>query len=517
MLKRIRKIAVLVLLIFCAVLLFVVQNVFSAGELNNSPDQYMELKVVSVEDVEGKDKQVILEWWSYNLKFNALQLRFSYDDTKLKPSNLHDNSYVTDASTTPNFEFTNSFASSMSYVPKWVENGEYMCLIGLDKYDESYDYVELDNEIGEYEVNTNGGVLLGKMSFRLFNGKVDKNTFSLKTGSTFPQSGIAIAQTIESAYQDPSVFKFTVASSDANLASINYEFFNYEEEGVLPNTVTHKESVNLTNTEDGSTENLSIYKLTLNDYLDNISLKLALSDENATVKIDGNAIDITTSKELVLNSLGDEDTVIDIVVTAQDEVTTHTYRLVVHRPYATIKGKIITTETETTTGKYTCGIYVYKQEDVEKVLDWDERIANFSKSNGTDTINQDLHNIQEISKVITNDDGTYEIKVLPGTYNVLQDKSGYLDHIYIYLNVKENDEINLGEYELVPGDCNKDGVVQLKDKVSVTTRNGKKEIDADYGEEYDFNNDGIIQLKDKVTVSSRNGRKREIIDFRKGE
>ena len=50
----------------------------------------------------------------------------------------------------------------------------------------------------------------------------------------------------------------------------------------------------------------------------------------------------------------------------------------------------------------------------------------------------------------TNEDGTYEIKVIPGNYDVLIDKVAYLDYIVTTIQVNEIDEIDLDNVELIP-------------------------------------------------------------------
>ena len=516
--RTIKKlIVVLVITLFSFVLISECSNVYAAG-IANTENQYMELKAVEIKDIEGAERQVILEWWSYNLSFKGLDLRFSYDFTKVQPSNIQDNSIVDFSNGESSFVFANDFASYMDYMVISAEDGEYRCVMSLEEYDEAGTYIENDEILG-YVVNTNvtGGVLIGKMSFRLADGaKLNQNTFALKAGGTSPKTGIQIAQTAVAAYEDPSVFRFTVLSDDAKLKTIQYNFFNYiiEENGTeaLPELIY--EDLDLTTPDADSTDTVSKYTINLNENLDNISLKLEKSYEFATVKIKDEEIDVTNSKEIKLNKLGEEDTVIDIVVTAEDGETTLTYKLVIHRPYGTIKGSITTSYTYETTGKYLCNIYTYNHEDVEKVFDWDTRIGEFEAGLTTDTINADLHTIQEVSKVTTKDDGTFEIKVIPGTYDILQDKSGYLDHIYIYLTVAEGDVKDLGNYDLVAGDSNKDGLVQIRDKVLVVANNGKTNISPDYDEACDFNNDGEIQLRDKVIVTAENGKSREIVDYR---
>ena len=298
--KTVRK---LVISIAVVIVWFLYCLQVSATELVNTEDQYMELKVVSNDEVDGADRQVTLEWWAYNLKFKALDLRFSYDSSKLEPSSLSDNSYVKDESS---FKFMGDFASYMGYTVLVAQNGEYRCVMSLDEYDDTGTYIENDSSLG-YIVNSNveGGVLIGKMSFRLFSGEIDETTFALKTGETSPKTGIEIAQTQDSGYNDQSVFRFTVLSNDAKLKKIDYDFFNYKEESgtqILPELVY--KNLDLSNPDKDSTDNISKYTIELLENLDNISFKLEKSDEKAKVKINDVEVDVSNSKELVLNKLG---------------------------------------------------------------------------------------------------------------------------------------------------------------------------------------------------------------------
>ena len=258
--KTIKKLLIITLLIF--IVLANCLTVSAVTKLENSEEQYMELKVVNIEDIDGADKQVTLEWWSYNLNFKALDLRFSYDSSKIEPSSVLDNSFVTDESS---FEFDGDFASYMGYMVLSAENGEYRCLMSLDEYDDTGTYIENDATLG-YIVNSNvdGGVLIGRMSFRLFSGEIDETTFALKTAETSPTTGIEISQTMDSGYSDPSVFRFSVLSNDASLNKIEYDFFNYDETSGTPTLpqLTY-DTLNLTNKDADSTEAVSKYTIKL--------------------------------------------------------------------------------------------------------------------------------------------------------------------------------------------------------------------------------------------------------------
>lgn len=57
--------------------------------LENDESQYMELKLVETKDIAGSnDKQLVFEWWAYNLEFNNVYLRFSYDTQAVVPADV---------------------------------------------------------------------------------------------------------------------------------------------------------------------------------------------------------------------------------------------------------------------------------------------------------------------------------------------------------------------------------------------------------------------------------------------
>lgn len=487
--KIIQKLLIIMLLIFIS--LANCSNVFAVTNLVNSEDQYMELKVVSVEDVEGEDKQVTLEWWSHNLNFKAVDLRFAYDSTKIKPSSLQDNSYVTDESS---FEFEGDFASYMGYMVLGAENGEYRCIMSLDEYDDAGNYIENDETLG-YIVNSNveGGVLLGRMSFRLFSGDIDETTFVLKTGGTSPKTGIEISQTLNSGYSDPSVFRFSVLSNDASLNKIEYDFFNYEEDGDSTLPELTYESLDLTKKDAESTELVSKYTIELLEDVDNVSLKLGKSHEKATVKINDEEIDLVNSKELVLNELGKGDTIIDIEVTAQDG-TVHTYELVVKRPYGTIKGIIqydVIEENENPDINKTTDLNIYKTGR----FNWDELKDIFGDVYDNPATYDDLDALEKDVYKQSEEDGTFEIYVVPGTYDLQIDKRGFLDYIVTNIEVSEGSVIDLGNRILIAGDVNRDGVIGLEDIQEVVERMDVMLGDPEYSESYDLVQYEVIGLE----------------------
>jgi len=496
--KAIQKLLLIILLTI--ILVSSSLAVVHAADLENTENQYMELKVVSIKDTENNGKQVIMEWWSYNLNFKGLDLRFSYDTSKVAPSNVQDNSSVTKANAAASFEFAGDFASYMKYVPVSAENGEYRCAMSLENYDDTGTYIENNGDLG-YIVNTNveGGVLIGKMSFKLLSGNLDNTTFALKPGTTSPQTGIKIDQTMQDSYTDETVFRFSILSNDATLKKIDYDFFNYQDEDgnqVLPE-LTY-ETLDMTKLDEDSTDDISKYTINLLENVENISLKLEKSNEHATIKINDEEIDISKTKELMLNKLGEEDTTIDIIVTAQDGTTIHTYRLVIHRPYGTIKGSIqlgenLRDEMLATNGNYVeyiANVTLYEPEKME----WDKIISKEASFEQLDDLE-----IQAQTQT-DKDDGSYTIYVVPGKYDLILERLGFLANVVKNITISESQTIDLGNKVLIEGDSNRDGIIDLNDNVKVIEKSDSTVGDGIYEEQCDFGQKGFIDLKDLVST-----------------
>ena len=287
----------------------------------------------------------------------------------------------------------------------------------------------------------------------------DVSEFNLVENLSYsPNTGIKIDYTAQESYQAQSTFRFTdaTASKDASLKDLIVSSGTKDGE-----EHTYKE-YELTPTFD---KDVKEYEITLLEYVDKMNITAIQNNEKATMKIkhpkrneDGNIVyetDGTTivyeEKELLnnteymitLNELGKEDTNITILITAEDGKTTDEYKIKIKRPYGTIKGKIYTAPTATTTGKYIATVRVYKSEDVSKIINWSEVTP------GTDdTVHKDLMTLTS-NNIKTNDDGTYEIYVIPNKYDILLDKAGYLDDVYIERQVDEGNIVDLGESELI--------------------------------------------------------------------
>ncbi len=92
-------------------------------------------------------------------------------------------------------------------------------------------------------------------------------------------------------------------------------------------------------------------------------------------------------------------------------------------------------------------------------------------------------------------DGTYEIEVGQGTYDVVLGKAGYL--YKTYEDVAANTaEVNLGEVTLIGGDFNGDDTVSMADLQNVLT-NYTKSVDG-----VDLNDDGSVSMAELQAVLS---------------
>ena len=395
---------------------------------------------------------------------------------------------------------------------------------GIISFDPPVDETEhiIDKEgIGKV-VNTNGGVLLGKMSFQMTVDEFDVSWFQLvPVEDDSPVTGIKINTDGIRYYEDQSTFRFTdqTASKNANLSNLVLSSGIVNE--TEPDKSTYKE---YSYTPEFHPDILG-YNLTLLEYIDTIDIKVTKEDVNSTLKIkvpkrdeenqlvyesDGTTI-VYEEKEMqsettfpfVLNKLGEEDTNITVIVTAEDGKTTKEYSLVIKRPYGTITGKIqlgqnLRDSTEASYGvktKYIADIQLY----TNGLIDWQQII---SEDITLDDI--DLQTIVTSTK--SDDEGNYEIYVIPGTYDLKIERLGFLVDVTTGLTINQNDVINMnadGEATiLTEGDVDRSGMITLNDMVQIVNLNNSKQGDGVYQENGDFGQKGFISLADLVNVNN---------------
>lgn len=384
------------------------------------------------------------------------------------------------------------------------------------------EHIIYKDDIG-YVVNTDGGVLLGKMSFQMTADVFDTSWFQLvESTESSPTTGIKINIDGTNNYQAQSTFRFTdqTASKDADLTNIVLSTGEVDEEN--PENSTYKKYA-LTPSFDKDTLD---YELELLEDIDSMNLTVTSADKNASMKVkvpkrdennklvydtDGTTIIYEEKEiqsdiplEITLNKLGEPDTKITIIVTAEDRTTTKQYNVTIKRPYGTIKGSIYLNPMKNT-GIYNATIRLYKTEEVNAIIDWSAVVEG-----KRDTIHEQLLTLKSIDNN-TNEDGTYEIYVTPGTYDILLDREGYLDHIITSKTINEGDVLDIGQRELFAGDFNKDGVIQLLDLSMLYSVYEADTTSSSYMSKVDVNDDGRIQLLD-LSALKANYEKNRIIE-----
>lgn len=409
-------------------------------------NQFFELRAVKVTNIEGKDKQVIFELWAHEIEFKGFDVRFSYDGTHFAPSNINTNDYTDDE--TEFFKFESEFSDCLELftVPyTGTSTGGMRAVVSFNPPISESEHIKNKENVGMI-VDSSGSVLLGTLSFRTTLDKFDISSFKLETSdTTSPKTGIKIIIDGSTYYENQSTFRFTdkSASRNADLSNIklsngNKDDENYKEYALNPsfdkNTLEYTtelleyvDKVNLEVTKDDEKSSIVI-KQPKHDENGN----LVFEDDGSTIVYEETSLD-DLKNEIVLNKLGEPDTVIELKVTAEDEVTTKTYKITIHRPYGTIKGSIHTVNSNDV---HIADVKVYNNSDQ---IDW-ENISS----------HDELDNYKTVLNKKTNEDGTYEIKVIPGNYDVLIDKVAYLDYIVTTIQVNENDEIDLDNVELIP-------------------------------------------------------------------
>ena len=512
--KKTSKFAMVFILIFLMILtnFFIIptDSVYAADTDNSilepSSDQYLELRATKVNKIEGKNKQVIMELWGYNIEFKGIDFRFEFDNSIYNPSNLETNEITDDE--TEYFKMEDEFKDSLELMSVPYAKAENVLreVVSFNPPVSTSEHIIEKDNVGKV-VTTAGGVKLGEFSFNMNADKFDVSSFKLVEDESSPTTGIKINIDGKNSYQSQSVFKFTdkTASKDATLSNLQVSKETTDESGTTTTT-----DYTLTPTFD-KTADTQNYEITLSEYLDTMKITATQNDAKATMKIkvpkrdeDGNLVyesdgtsisyeekDLTdkTPYKLTLNKLGEADTIVTVIVTAEDKETVKEYTVTIKRPYATIKGSIFLKAMQTKK-IYKSNIRIYNSDDVSKTIDWSK-----VESNKRDNIHEQLLQIKSNDSE-TNDDGTFEIKVVPGTYDILIDKAGYLDKIFTKRTLNEGDKLDLGENELYFGDFNKDGVIQLLDNSALYKLYDSDSESDEYDETMDSNEDGKIQLLD---------------------
>lgn len=351
------------------------------------------------------------------------------------------------------------------------------------------------------------------MSFKMTSEEFDISGFKLVEANNSPLTGIKINLNITESFENQSTFRFVdeTASKEATLSDLVVSSGVIDEENNTYKEYQLNPSFN---------KDIQKYEIELLEYIDSLNIKAISTDAKAKMKIkvpkrdednkliydENNTTVIYEEKEIVnnlpqeviINKLGEPDTIITITVIAEDGETMKEYELTIKRPYGTIKGSVQLGDGLRESMQASYGVYTKYIVDVNiynaNQFNWEGIIDGSTNYDNLDLIKKE-------NSVTTNEDtGEYEIKIIPGTYDLQLERRGFLDNIVKNITINAGDIINVGKKILYPGDVDKNGVVSLQDYTKVINRKDVTETDETYGYEYDFGQKGYIGLIDITTV-----------------
>lgn len=346
--------------------------------------------------------------------------------------------------------------------------------------------------------------------------KLDITGFSLEPDEELAlNTGIVTNIDVVTRYEAESTFRFIdgTASSDASLSNI---IISSGIESIEDPTLSTYKEYELIPTF--SKEELN-YVIEILEYIDLVNLKLELSDENASVKLkvpkrdeennliydeDGitilyeeKEVDVLGNTEIILNKLGEQDTEIIIEVTAEDGVTVKEYTVKIRKPYGIIKGKSILADfdNESIVNNYfeIYGVEINNQSTVniynKDKVEW-EKILNIYS--GELLTYEEIENIEKVTSSKTDLDGTFEIYVIPGEYDIQVTRLAYLDYVYDNVIINENDVIDMGIVNLKAGDIDRNGVIAGEDVKLVKSVMGMENTDSEFKENWNPTQIGAV-------------------------
>ena len=101
-----------------------------------------------------------------------------------------------------------------------------------------------------------------------------------------------------------------------------------------------------------------------------------------------------------------------------------------------------------------------------------------------------------VETVYSNLDGTFNIELDPGTYDIVIDKAGYLEVVVNGIIVEAGKTKTIEELALIPGDVNKDGAINMTDLNLIVSNYFATSGGLKYSINMDFNDDGVIDMTD---------------------
>ena len=107
-----------------------------------------------------------------------------------------------------------------------------------------------------------------------------------------------------------------------------------------------------------------------------------------------------------------------------------------------------------------------------------------------------------------NPDGTYEIEIDPGEYDIVITKTSYLEYRITNVIVKDKQDTKLNDIKIFAGDIVKSGEIEIDDMVELNDNYGViDEQNKEKMTKYDLNEDGIVNKLDRNILKENYGKK----------
>ncbi len=97
-------------------------------------------------------------------------------------------------------------------------------------------------------------------------------------------------------------------------------------------------------------------------------------------------------------------------------------------------------------------------------------------------------------------DGSYTMYILPGQYDVILERPGFMAEVVTEITVNQGDIIDLGHKTLATGDTHRDGIISAMDLVEVINLMDSSVGDGVYEERCDLGQKGFISAMDLVSI-----------------
>ena len=218
------------------------------------------------------------------------------------------------------------------------------------------------------------------------------------------------------------------------------------------------------------------YEVTLGAEEQEANVLIMAEDRNAMVTMGGQEEKGTLEEKVELDFTSKE-TVKTIKITAPDG--TEEERKLIIRWEGRYTGKVKTESIEGVPQRAT--VIAYEVKKVENENGETEEIR------------------EKVEEVETKEDGSYELNLEVGRYEIVIHKDYYLEYKKTGLSLEGGEIIDLGEQQIYAGDVNEDGQIEISDLTGVTYNFGEVTEENGLGR-YDLNEDGNVNEEDRNMV-----------------